>query len=240
MKLAATALALGAAGAAAAGTIVVRAVGPSARDFPPGKAVAGTRVSLRAGDSLVLLDGKGTRTLSGPGTFVLGAATSISAPPSALGALLRNTGTRQVRTGAVRGAGSGEAKSPNLWYVDATRSGAVCLGSTAGATIWRPDMTQPTTLTLKRASDGRTVPLSFAAGQSVRPWPVADMPIAAGSEYWLSGPGWARPTSVRVETIAADNAQLDGLGAALIAKGCTGQLDLLVDTATTASRAGAG
>lgn len=240
MKLAAVTLSLGLSGSAIAGTIVVRAVGPSARDFPPGKSVAGTRVTLRAGDSLVLLDGKGTRTLSGPGTFALGATTSVSAPPSALGALLRNTGSRQVRTGAVRGGGVAQARSPSLWYVDTTRSGAVCLANITSATLWRPDMSRAEALTVTRAGDGRKAVVTFAAGQSVRGWPTAELPITTGAEYWLSAPGWTKPTSIRFTTLDADPAQLDSLGAALIAKGCGGQLDLLVDTASGSPRAGAG
>lgn len=233
-KLAALALALGAAGAATAGTIVVRSAGPSARDFPPGKALSTGKVTLRAGDSLVLLDGRGTRTLSGPGSFALGASETASAAPSALGALLRNTGARQVRTGAVRGVGNVSAKSPNLWYVDASKSGTVCLADASRPMLWRRTMTDPAAMTLTRASDGKSVNLAFAAGQSIRPWPVGDMPIAEGVEYRLRASG-TQPANIRFAMLGKNTAALDDLGAALIRKGCNEQLDLLVDTATAAT-----
>lgn len=237
LKVAAAALALGAAGSAVAGTIVVRSSGPSARAYPPGKAVAGTQVALKAGDSLVVLDGRGTRTLTGPGNFTVGAGASGAAAPSAIGALLRNTGARQVRTGAVRGTGgTTTARATSLWYVDASKSGAFCLAETSRATLWRPGMTQPETLTLTRAADGKKVPLAFAAGQSLRPWPVAELPLADGAEYWVNGAGWAKPTKLQFTTLGSAQLPLDDLGAALIGKGCTAQLDLLVDTATTAQR----
>jgi hypothetical protein len=96
--LAALALSLG--GAALAETIVVKSAGPSAKAYPPGKSIAdNSKVSLKAGDSVTILDGRGTRILKGPGMF---ATTATTATGSNFNALLRNTGTRQVRTGAVR------------------------------------------------------------------------------------------------------------------------------------------
>ena len=234
-KLAALALALGAAGAATAGTIVVRSAGPSARDFPPGKALSTGKVTLRAGDSLVLLDGRGTRTLSGPGSFALGASETASAAPSALGALLRNTGARQVRTGAVRGVGNVSAKSPNLWYVDTSKSGTVCLADATRPMLWRQTMTAPATMMLTRAGEGKSANVSFAAGQSIRPWPTGDMPIVEGADYRLQSAGMPQPMNIRFAMVGSSAAALDDLGAALIRKGCNGQLDLLIDTAIAAA-----
>jgi hypothetical protein len=226
-KILATVLAVGTAGSAVAGTIVIRADGPSKGAYPPGKSLTG-KVALRVGDTLVLLDGKGTRTLKGPATVDISATQTALVAPSALTSLIRNAGARQVRTGAVRGGNHVQASSPNLWYVDTTRAGTVCLPDTSGATLWRKSMDEAATLTLTRASDRKAVPLNFAIGQSVRPWPVADLPIAASTDYWLSGPGIAKPVAVRFETVGNPGITPDAIGAALIAKGCSQQLDMLV------------
>ncbi|CAN5280209.1 hypothetical protein BH09PSE3_BH09PSE3_07560 [soil metagenome] len=227
MKLATAALALGLAGSAVAGTIVIRADGPSKNAYPPGKSLSG-RVALRAGDTLVVLDERGTRTLTGPANIDLSAARTASAAPSALTSLIRNAGARQVRTGAVRGGTTVQASSPNLWYIDTTRGGTVCLPDTTQATLWRKSMNDAATLTLTRGSDRKAVPLNFAVGQSVRSWPVADLPIAASTEYWLSGTGIAAPIAVRFETIGNPGTSPDAVAAALIGKGCSHQVDMLV------------
>ncbi|AYJ87468.1 hypothetical protein D3Y57_17975 [Sphingomonas paeninsulae] len=227
MKLAAAALAVGIAGTALAGTIVIRADGPSKGSYPPGKSLTG-RVALRAGDTLVVLDGRGTRTLTGPASIDLSATRTASAAPSALTSLIRNAGARQVRTGAVRGGTTVEANSPNLWYIDTTRSGTVCIADRSQATLWRKSMTNAVTLTLTRGSDHKAVPLTFAVGQSVRSWPVSDMPITTSSDYWLSGPGIAKPVSVRIETVGNPGTTPDTIAAALIEKGCSHQVDMLV------------
>jgi hypothetical protein len=226
-KILATALAVGFAGNALAGTIVIRADGPSKGSYPPGKSLAGT-IALRAGDTLVVLDGRGTRTLTGPASVDLSATRTASAAPSALTSLIRNAGARQVRTGAVRGNNTIQASNPNLWYVDTTRGGTICLPDTSGATLWRKSMDSAATLTLTRASDRKAVPLTFDVGQSVRSWPVADLPIAASTEYWLSGPGIPTPLAIRFQAVGTPGTTPDVVAAALIEKGCSHQVDMLV------------
>ena len=235
IKTAAAALALSAAGTALAGTVVVRSTGPSARDYPPGKSISAARDTLKAGDTIVLLDGKGTRTLSGPGSFALNAAQSASTPPpSALMALIQNAGSRQVRTGAVRGTGNAQPRSPSLWYVDTAKSGTMCVTDTSRAMLWRKGSDMPVMLTLARVSDGKKMPISFAAGQAVRAWPVNDLTITENTEYRVSGAGLAKPTSIRFAVITPSDT-VDGLAQTLIAKGCTAQVDLLVETANSAN-----
>lgn len=209
---------------ALAGTIVVRASGPSATMYPPGKAITAAAITLKPGDTLVLLDAKGTHTLSGAGVHAIAGGTA-SVAPSALGALIRSSGARQVRTGAVRGALTGPAKSPNLWYVDASRGGTMCVTDPAATNVWRPDMTSAASYSIW--SGGKNVPLDFAAGQSVRPWP-AQLPLTAGARYRLAAPNGA-PVEIVVQPIGNAGDSADAVGAALIAKGCTRQLDQLVE-----------
>lgn len=231
IKAAAFALACGVAGSALAGTIVIRADGPSKRLYPPGKTLAG-RIALARGDTLVVLDARGTRTLSGPGTIDLAAQGGSAS--SALTALIANSGSRQVRTGAVRGGANGVIASPSLWYVDAGRGGTICLPDLTRATLWRNDGTSAAAWTLTRVRDGKTATLNFAARQNVRSWPVTDLGLAEGTDYRLSGPGLAAPVMFRFVIIAPPAGAPEEVAAALLAKGCKAQLDQLVEAGRSA------
>ena len=56
----------------AAAAIVVASSGPSARNFPAGKKLDdAASITLQAGDSVTVLDAKGTRVLRGAGTISL-------------------------------------------------------------------------------------------------------------------------------------------------------------------------
>ncbi len=226
IKTALGALTLGAASTAMAGTIVIRADGPSKAQYPAGKAL-GARVTLARGDTLVILDGRGTRTLNGPGTIDL--AARAGAAPSAFTALIANSGTRQVRTGAVRGGPTAVIAAPSLWYVDTARSGTMCLPELSRAQLWRGNAAAPVTWTLARTSDGKSVSMAFAANQNVRSWPVADLGLAEGVDYRLSGPGLAAPLAIRFARTGPLSANPDEVAIALIGKGCSGQLDRLVE-----------
>lgn len=237
LKLSAAALAMTTASAALAGSIVIRSSGPSAKAYPVGRSLSdGSRVALKAGDTLVLLDAKGTRTLSGAGSFAVGGSAQGAATSSAFAALIGNSGTRQVRTGAVRGTGTTSPRVASLWYVDTSKSGTVCLKDMTRATLWRADMTKPVTMTLSHM--GKSVPLSFSAGQAVKTWPVADMPLMAGGEYRISAEGGASATVIRIASFPTASTAPEDVAGALIGQGCTAQLDALVEAGKTVVNSG--
>lgn len=225
---AAAALVLMSAGAATAETIVVKSSGPSAKAYPPGKSIPdNSKVALKSGDSITILDGRGTRVLKGPGLF---ATTASTATNSSIGALLRNTGTRQVRTGAVRGSGSTVSRPPNVWLIDSSKSGTVCVAGTETVSLWTPPHEQPASMTLTRLSDGKSMPIALRAGQSVKAWPTADLPITDGSQFRVSGDGVKSPVTLRFAALGPNPQGLEGTAAALIKAGCNAQLDLLIET----------
>lgn len=224
-------IALLGASAVAAETIVVRSSGPSAKAYPPGKNLPDNgKVNLKAGDQVTILDGRGTRVLKGPGSFST-TASSGAVAGSAVTQLLRNTGTRQARTGAVRGAaGPTVARSPNLWYVDVSKSGTFCVAEPSAVSLWRGAVGAATEYSLTRVSDGKSSPVDFRVGQSVRGWPTEELPVAQGAQYRLSGGGMASPTTIRFVELGPNPQGLEGTAAALIRNGCSAQLDLLVET----------
>ncbi|MFL6858585.1 MAG: hypothetical protein ACJ8EB_11860, partial [Allosphingosinicella sp.] len=179
------------------------------------------------------LDGRGTRTLRGPGTFAAGAA------PARVAAALPVQTQRRARIGAVRGVEGGTLRPPSLWHVDIARSTDVCVADPARLTLWRADTAAALPLTVTRASDGASRRVAFEPGASTAPWP-ADLSPADGARYRLSWPGGAQPTALTLHALSARPAGLEDMASALIAKGCAAQLDLLVDTVRLPDAAPAG
>jgi hypothetical protein len=228
------------ASAASAGTLVVRSTGPSAKSYPAGKAVPDTAtITLKPGDVVTVLAAGSTRVFKGPGSFKP-TAQATAATGSSLGKLMSNAGASHQRTGATRSANSAPAKapsSPNLWYVDVSRGGTICLADVTKASLWRPRSTDAQLLTLTSLADGKSVPVDFRAGMAVRTWPMA-MPITNGGQYKFEGAGLKTPVTLKVAFVAnSDNAPENTVGA-LISNGCSSQVDLIVDVATAEAAGG--
>lgn len=223
------------AGAASAASIVVRSTGPSARLYPAGKPLADTaQIVLKPGDTLVILDGRGTRTLSGPGTFGATSVASRSGVSTTAMRILSNQGASERRGGAVRGgAPTGESRSPNLWYVDVSHGGTVCVADPAAVKLWRPSTAEAADL--KISGGGKDGTVEMAKGVNTGDWPAA-VPVAEGTEYVLTAPGIA-PATIKFALVQPPT-DLESTASTLIAKGCNTQLDLLI--ASTAQQPGGG
>ncbi|MBV9840826.1 MAG: hypothetical protein JOY99_04685 [Sphingomonadaceae bacterium] len=215
-------------GAAYAQSIVVRSIGPSAKLYPPGRSIAdNATLTLAANDQITLLDGRGTRTLKGPGAFSLAAAGQAGdSAGTRFAALVDARSTQRARVGAVRGMSAGPRHSPNIWYVDTSRSGAVCVADPSALTLWRADASSAGTMTVK--GGGQTATVSFGAGQSSAAWP-STLPVVAGAQYTLGWAGSPQANSIRF-ALLGDGAQgIENTASALIRNGCDTQLDLLVN-----------
>lgn len=216
------ALLLAAPAAAAADILVVRSLGPSAKSFPPGKRLAETaRITLKAQDQLVVLDGRGTRTIRGPGSFVAGtpAVRTASAAP---------VQQRRARIGAVRGPGDGEVRPPSIWHVDVAKSSNICVADGAGVTLWRAAAADPVTLTIA-AADGTSRTVEWEGGASTVSWPEG-LSTSDGAKYRLSWDGSAEPTVLTFKALPKRPAGLEDMASSLITSGCEAQLDLLIET----------
>ena len=214
---------------ALAGAMVVRSTGPSAKTYPVGKSLpSDMKLTLKAGDLITVLDSGGTRVLKGPG--VVAASGSSAASGTGFSQLIANTGAKQARTGATRAAiGGGPARSPNVWYVDATKNGNVCVADAAALSVWRPDMTAATSISITRLSDGKSVNLDYRAGQTVRAWPVAELPAVEGAQYKIADAAGKTPTMVKLTMIGSSPADIQAAAASLLEKGCSSQMDVLVE-----------
>ena len=220
------------AGTAVAAPLVVRSAGPSAKTYPAGKAIPDSaKIVLKAGDTVVLLDGRGTRTLSGPGSFsATASATAAATTGSTLNALVSGGGERRARIGAVRSA-SGVDKNagtnPNVWYVDIGRSSNMCIADTSTVTVWRPSTDKAATVTVSGPNGQGTIDL--AAGQSAALWPTS-LPVVDGGAYKLTWEGAKAPTALKFVVIKPTSPDLQDMAQSLIKAGCNAQLDLLIKT----------
>ena len=221
-RLALAALLVTGAASAAANVLVVRSSGPSAKNYAPGRSLPdNARITLQAGDTVVVLDRSGTRTFRGPGTF------SPSAAVQAGTRTVTSSSGRRARIGAVRTAGL-VPHGPTIWHVDVTQSGTICLANTSNVMLWRPDSTQAANITIT-APGGESQSIQWPAGQATIAWPTA-LGIANGGEYRFRQAGVAVPTRITFKTLASEPADLTAVAAALIENQCQEQLDLLVET----------
>lgn len=196
--------------------LVVRSLGPSAKAYPPGRAVGeNSPLVLKAGDVVTVLAPSGARTLRGPGTFkVAGGGTAPAFNPRA-------------RFGAMRGPESPPA--PGLFDVDVSRSGNVCLADSKQVLLWRPSSLADATLELVPAA-GAGQQLPWAAGSLMQRWPQ-QLPIADGAEYSVKFADEAQARRLKFKTLAAVGDDPTALAAALIENGCDAQLELLIKAA---------
>ncbi|WP_232476011.1 hypothetical protein [Flavisphingomonas formosensis] len=223
-----------AAGAASAEVLVVRSSGPSAGSYPPGRQLPdATSIALKANDMIVLLDGAGTRTLRGPGTFSAAASSDqASGTRNTLTALVTQRAERRARIGAVRGetevSANEPARSPNIWYTDVRRSGRVCVREGSTPVLWRPDIRQPLNATIT-GPDGSQTPVTWSAGQAAAAWPAAAK-LALNGDYALTWQKGEKPTKLTFVAIGIEPAGIEDMASALIRNGCQAQLDLLIET----------
>lgn len=223
-------------------SVVVRATGPSAAQYPQGKKLAANAsITLKANDRVTVVDKAGTRVLSGPGTFSLdGRVVTDQSPSTRIAGLVsgRSGGVR-ARTGAVRSAGvaapvPGEIpRSPNLWYVDVSRPGTYCVADPSAVILWRPDAELEEAASL-RGPDGTSADLAWKRGNPLKLWPVESMAVAAG-DYVLTRP--AGSVTIKTVLIGEAPSDVDDVAATLIAHNCTAQLDQLVEALAAAETA---
>lgn len=201
---------------ALAKALVVRSAGPSAKTYPPGKALPDSaKISLKPGDSVTVLGPNATKTLRGPGTFP---ASSSSAEGLAMAA------ARRTRFGAMR---SGDlALNPSPWNLDISQSGTICIARGNVLKMWRPSSDDAAKLTITPSS-GKSATVSWPAGKSTIDWPAA-LPISEGVEYQLAIKDGPSPETVRFAMMPAIPADAVDTAEALIQRGCQNQLDVLV------------
>ncbi len=225
------------AGTAAAQSMVVRSTGPSAAKYPAGtKLKSSDKLTLASGDKVVLMQAGKTRTLSGPGTF--GATGTVAASQSLGGNVTRMLAkgpTMRSRGGFSREGvtqAPTELRAPNLWLLDYREAGTFCVLDPAVLMLWRPNMVGDTALEIESA--GKKTTVAIVDGANFRKWPTDVLPVQYGTDYRLSGGGLAKPVTVRFSAVENAPDTVEGSIDMLMAKGCSPQLNRLVDTMSEA------
>jgi hypothetical protein len=226
------ALAFALAPAALAEPMVIKYQGPAGQNYKPGKKLqANQPVTLKAGETLTVLDERGTRTLRGPGTFSTSSApTANNVGPTSLASLIKTSSVRRARTGAVRGTNTPKvaARSPNLWFVDISKSGTICVPDFSRLQLWRADTAQPLKLTASSSLASGTA--NFLKGQPTASWPNQVTPVDGG-RYTIMRSGGSDAVTINLVqlTVNGDEA-LDKMASNLLSRGCQTQGELLAET----------
>lgn len=236
---AAVAAALAVSASAAMAGVVVKSSGPSASTYPVGKKVADTAtITLKAGDSITVLTAEGTRVMKGAGTFKVG--DQPRATRGRFAALTRKRAARRVRTGAVRtGSVSGadgadgadtKATNPNLWYVDLSQSGTMCVFDLNTVRLWRPDKEGIATYRVIDTASESSIDVTFDDGESVAALDPARLTVEAGKEYTFAGPEGTDVAAVTFTQVADDWSGAEDLANKLVEAGCMTQVGLMADS----------
>ena len=226
VQFAVLAVAAGEVSYAAAEVLILRSVGPSARNFPAGRRVADkTSFNLRPGDTVVVLANGATRTFRGPGTY---AATG----PVRRGTQVAGGGNVRRQTGAVRDAGLPAVpltQPTDIWQFDVSQSGRACVLPGRRPVLWRPQSSRAVRITIT-PQNGTAQTLNWNAGQATLEWP-ASIPVVDGASYQLSWPGAASPIRVTTRTLTGLSlSNVDAVASAFLTNNCRSQLDALIAT----------
>ena len=215
LKIGTAVIALAVSSTSIATVLVVRAAGPSSKVYPPGKALPeSAKIQLQPGDTVMLLNTNGARTLRGPGTFAVAAGD------------LSSVSNRRARVSAMRS--SDIPLNPSPWNLDVTQSGKLCVANPSKLMLWRPQKEEPIRLTIRGGGSEQTI--DWPAGQDTIAWPQS-LPVAGGAEYQLSQPENGDTARVTFITLAGDPGDNVRTAQSLIANGCDNQLDVLVEAA---------
>lgn len=242
LTAAAAVLAITVAGTAAAQSMVIRSTGPSASKYPTGMKLKSTdKVTLVKGDRIVLMQAGKTRTLSAPGTYPASGNVQLSqSMGTTVSRMLSSGPTGRMRGGAVRGdltaPPPAALHAPNLWLLDYREAGTFCVVDPATLVLWRPEMETKQMLRIDHGEQSAYV--DIPEGANFRKWPSETMPVQYGVDYRLSGAGLAAPVTVRFTAMGPIPDSAESSIDALLSKGCTPQLNRLVDAMAEAETTG--
>ena len=102
--------------------------------------------------------------------------------------------------------------------------------------MWRPAKPSEQLLKIEQGDKAETV--AIVAGANFRKWPTEALPVQYGVDYRLSGAGLAQPVTVRFTQMGTLPDSAESSVDMLMAKGCTPQLNRLVDAMSESEKAG--
>mgnify|MGYP006168252211 FL=1 len=140
----------------------------------------------------------------------------------------------------MRGETDENPTNPSLWYVDVTRSGTICLYDLATVRLWRPGTPGTSTYRMFNRENGAAVDVTFDETVMIAALDPARLPIVEGAPYTITGPDNATSAQIDFVLLPEDYEAPDALAEALIAKGCTVQLEALASSLEASAEASGG
>ena len=216
------------AGVAVAQVVVLSAHGPSAGLYPQGAVLRSDKIiTLKAGDSLELLDAAGSRVIKGPASVVAGQP--VAGSRSTLVDIFAKGQHAHPGIAATRGFTLQPVSAPgddgNLWRVDVTEGGDACVLAGQKPSFARGDSSAPAPVSISRTATGEKRAITWAAGGMAADWP-AGLPVADGESYSVAFEDGSTVTLIW-RTVSPSTAGVEPLAAGLLNKGCYAQLDRL-------------
>ena len=213
--------------------LVLRASGPSAQQFRPGRVLPEPlKIKLKVGDRLSLLDAKGTRELMGPATVNDQSGTKDKTPRLTWDNLV-GTGLR-VDAAGIRGQKVARERGPqsiphergqvDLWQIDPEIAGDWCVNDLSAIELWRPVTSGIMQVSLKHGEVSAGA--AWRSGQSVISWPRALR--ASEQEPYTLEVGRGMPNQIVLHKVDFGS-DLDELARKLASRGCYHQLRMLLD-----------
>jgi len=213
-----------------AALMVVRAVGPSAASYPAGAILdSNGTISLKKGDRLTLLDGSGTRLVTGPMAGKL--TTSARTGSNARGTIdeLHKIFNRAREGRSVLGASRGfsmppdfpQPLPPSLWVINVQKGGNWCVPANLRAFVTSQETRLPMTLEMRASGQDRRVD-----------WPkgLKELPLPAMGQDRAAFTLFANGKSVgefAVRVIPASDGDIVGLAQHFLGNECYSQIDLI-------------
>jgi hypothetical protein len=177
-------------------------------------------ITLEARDRLELLDGAGTHVLVGPGRSIAGRIDD-HVRVRMIDLFPKKSGADVSGIAGARSLSDEDANKLNLWQVDASEGGDVCLPSGQSPTLTRHGDLTPMSLTIWRAASKESAIVHWPTGVSRMPWPT-NLPVADGEMYKLNNDD--RSVVVQWRNVTSRPAGLADLAAEFSDKGCVNQL----------------
>jgi hypothetical protein len=140
----------------------------------------------------------------------------------------------------VRGDTDETASNPSLWYVDVTRSGTICLYDLATVRLWRPGTAGTSTYRIADHAGAAQAEVTFDDTVTVAALDPARLPVTEAGHYMITAPDGSTAAHINFVLLAEDYAAPDALAEALIAKGCTVQLETLAASLEASAEAAGG
>ena len=217
------------AGVAHAKAVVIKSEGPSQTKYKVGTELPdNATLDLKAGDRVTVITTRGTRVISGPGPKSIGASSQNRR--STFAVLTRQTSGDAVRPGAVRAGGPGElVENDNLWNLDVSTGGRMCIVGTDGLRLFRPRVDSEETYVFGTAGSDFHTHVTFDKGVALASVGAEELPLVAGRTYSVSAPSGDAARSFDLAILDQAPRDMTEMAALLAANECTGQLDMLAE-----------